>query len=53
MRIYRIERKRLALVSDWLAHFQDPLKHRKGGRQDFLNKTTHGHQGDATKARSA
>ena len=52
MRIYRIERKRLALVSDWLAHFQDPLKHRRGGRQDVLNKTN-GHQGDGAKARSA
>src|ERR1700691_5628321 len=28
MRIYRIERKRLALVSDWLAHFQGPVRHR-------------------------
>jgi DNA-binding transcriptional ArsR family regulator len=53
IRIYRIERKRLALVSDWLAHFQDPLKHRRGGRQDVLNKTTNRHQGDAAKARSA
>lgn len=53
MRIYRIERKRLALVSDWLAHFQDPLKHRRGGRQDVLNETTNRHQGDAAKARSA
>jgi len=53
MRIYRIERTRLALVSDWLAHFQDLMKHRRGGRQDVLNKTTNRHQGDATKARSA
>ena len=53
MRIYRIERKRLALVSDWLAHFQDPAKHRRGGRQDVLNKTTNRNQGDAAKARSA
>src|SRR5947209_9370570 len=27
MRIYRIERKRLALVSDWLAHYQDTARH--------------------------
>ena len=27
MRIYRIERKRLALVTDWLAHFQGPVRH--------------------------
>ena len=33
MRIYRIERKRLALVSDWLAHFQNPLKPSRGGLQ--------------------
>src|SRR5215467_15433461 len=25
MRVYRIERKRLALVSEWLAHFQRPV----------------------------
>jgi len=53
MRIYRIERKRLALVSDWLAYFQSPLKHRRGGRQDVTDKTTNRHQGDALKARIA
>ena len=53
MRIYRIERKRLALVSDWLAHFQDPVRHRRGGKQDARNKTTNRHQGDAAKARVA
>jgi DNA-binding transcriptional ArsR family regulator len=29
-RIYRLERKRLVLVSEWLAHFQAPAK-QKGG----------------------
>ena len=53
MRIYRIERRRLALVSDWLAHFQDSVKHRRGGRQDVLSKATNKHQGDAPQARSA
>jgi DNA-binding transcriptional ArsR family regulator len=51
MRIYRIERRRLALVSDWLAHFQGQLKY--GGRQNVLKKTTNRHQDDAAKARSA
>jgi len=53
MRIYRIERKRLALVSDWLAHFQGPVRHRTGGKQDVRNKKNNSHQGEAAKARSA
>jgi DNA-binding transcriptional ArsR family regulator len=53
MRIYRIERKRLALVSDWLAHFQESVKHRRGGMLNVLKKTTNRHQGDAAKARIA
>ena len=53
MRIYRIERKRLALVSDWLAHFQGPVRHRTGGKQDVRNKKTNRRQGEAAKARSA
>ena len=52
MRIYRIERKRLALVSDWLAHFQDPVRHRTEGKQDVRNQKTNRGQGEA-KARSA
>ena len=52
MRIYRIERKRLALVSDWLAHFQDPVIHRTGEKQDVRNKKTNRGQGEP-KARSA
>jgi DNA-binding transcriptional ArsR family regulator len=40
MRIYRIERKRLALVGDWLAHFQVPVRQRAGGKQDVRNKKT-------------
>jgi hypothetical protein len=39
MRIYRIERKRLALVSDWLAHFQNPVKHGKEGLQNAPPKS--------------
>ena len=53
MRIYRIERKRLALVSDWLAHFQKPVKHRAGGKQDVLDKKTSRSQGDDAKTQSA
>ena len=53
MRIYRIDRKRLALVSDWLAHFQTPVKHRTEGKQDVRNKQTDSRQGEAAKARSA
>ena len=30
MRIYRIQRKRLELVKDWLAHFSKDTKHRQG-----------------------
>ena len=52
-RIYRIERKRLALVSEWLAHFQRPVRRRKQGAQDVKNKDAKGHQDDARKARSA
>jgi DNA-binding transcriptional ArsR family regulator len=50
MRIYRIERKRLALVSDWLAHFQAPVKQRTGGEQDVSNKKTAKRQGEDRKA---
>src|SRR5580700_4550384 len=39
-RVYRIERKKLALVSDWLAHFQTPVKHRIGEKQNVSNKKT-------------
>src|SRR5580704_13065205 len=53
LRIYRIERKPLALVSDWLAHFQGPVRHRTGGKQDVRNKKTYSRQGEAAKARSA
>jgi DNA-binding transcriptional ArsR family regulator len=42
MRIYRIERKRLAMVSDWLAHFQAPVKRNKEGEQDGSNKKARG-----------
>lgn len=53
MRIYRIEQKRLALVSDWLAHFQNPVKHSREGLQNAPQKANNRHQGDATKARIA
>jgi DNA-binding transcriptional ArsR family regulator len=55
-RIYRIDRKRLALVSEWLAHFQRPQRpavHRSRGEQDVKNKDTNGHQGDVRQARRA
>jgi len=53
MRIYRIERKRLALVSDWLAHFQRPGRQRAGGIQDVSNKKTNRRQAETAKPRSA
>src|SRR5262245_38534661 len=53
MRMYRIERKRLALVSEWLAHFQRPRRQRTRGAQDVKNKNAKGLQDDARKARSA
>ena len=52
MRIYRLERKRLALVSDWLAHFQSPAKRRAGGKQDVRKKIS-SRQSEVVKARSA
>src|ERR1700737_5125458 len=45
MRIYRIERKRLALVSDWLVHFQRPVRQRAGGKQDVSNKKANRREG--------
>jgi DNA-binding transcriptional ArsR family regulator len=53
MRIYRIERKRLALVSDWLGHFQRPVRFRAGGKQDVRDKKTDTRQAGAIKTRSA
>lgn len=53
MRIYRLEQKRLALVSDWLAHFQKSAKHSRGGMQNVSDKTTQKHPGTITKARCA
>jgi DNA-binding transcriptional ArsR family regulator len=53
MRIYRIERKRLALVSDWLAHFQRPVRQGAGGKQDVSNKKANRREGEAAKTRSA
>ena len=38
MRVYRIEQTRLTLVSDWLAHFQNAAKRRKGGIQNVRSK---------------
>ena len=53
MRIYRIERKRLALVSEWLAHFQRPVRRGTRGEQDAKDKDAREHQSGARKARSA
>jgi DNA-binding transcriptional ArsR family regulator len=52
MRIYLIERKRLALVSEWLAHFQRPVKHHSRGEHNVRDEDIKGQQGDARKARS-
>lgn len=49
-RIYRLERKRLALVGDWLAHFQGGAKNRAGGKTDVYKKQKQ--QGDSAKAQS-
>jgi len=53
MRIYRIERKRLALVSDWLAHFQVWARNSRGGKQDVRDKQAVRRQSEIIKARSA
>lgn len=53
MRIYSINRKRLALVSDWLAHFQRPVKRQAGGKQDVRNKKPNRDQFHSIKTRSA
>ena len=53
MRIYRLELKRLALVSHWLTHFQNPVIRSRGGKRDVADKTTKRHPGIAVKARSA
>ena len=53
MRIYRIERKRLALVSDWLAHFQVWARKSRGGKQDVRNKQTGRRQSQIVEALGA
>ena len=53
MRVYHIEHKRLALVSEWLAHFQRPVRRRARGEQDVKNKNANVDQSGARKARSA
>jgi DNA-binding transcriptional ArsR family regulator len=53
MRIYRIEQCRLALVTDWLAHFQKPLKYSKGGTKDGQISNADGNRGTAAKTRIA
>ena len=32
MRVYRLQRKRLATVTEWLGHFQDNVKHQTGAK---------------------
>jgi DNA-binding transcriptional ArsR family regulator len=53
MRIYRIERKRLALVSDWLAHFQARVRLHVRGKQNVRDQKNIEGQGEAAKARRA
>jgi hypothetical protein len=43
----------LALVSDWLAHFQRPVRYRVRGEQDVRDKKTNSRQGDLSKTRIA
>src|SRR5579862_8267756 len=53
LRIYRLERKRLALVSDWLAHFQVAARRRAGGLEYGKNKKASQLEGAGKKIRSA
>jgi DNA-binding transcriptional ArsR family regulator len=53
MRIYRMERTRLALVSEWLAHFQCPVRKGTGGKQDVREKKSNRYEGGAYKTLSA
>lgn len=53
MRIYRLGQKRLALVSDWLAHFQNQARQSRGGMRDVPDKATKRYPGIAVKARTA
>ena len=53
MRIYRLERKRLALVSDWLAHFQRPVKAHAGGKQYVSEREFNKRQGEVIKKQIA
>jgi DNA-binding transcriptional ArsR family regulator len=53
MRIYRMQRKRLALVSEWLAHFQRGVRQRAGGKPNVFDKKTNTQKGDSVKTRSA
>lgn len=53
MRIYRIERKRLSLASEWLAHFQAPMKKARGDQKDAGNKKTKGRTSNLIKTRVA
>jgi len=52
-RIYRIEGKRLALVTDWLSHFQRPVKNRTGGKTDVRGQKSNWRAADAVKKRIA
>jgi len=53
MRVYRLERARLALVSEWLEHFQRKTKYRVTGKQNGHDKKTKSSEGEAFKRRSA
>ena len=53
MRIYQLERARLALVSDWLAHFQRKAKYRVEGKQNADDKKTKSSEEEGFKRRSA
>jgi DNA-binding transcriptional ArsR family regulator len=51
--ISRIEGKRLALVTDWLSHFQRPVKNRTGGKTDVRGQKSNWRAADAVKKRIA
>lgn len=53
MRIYRLEGARLALVSDWLAHFQRKAKYRVGGKQNAKDKKAKSSEEEVFTRRSA
>lgn len=53
MRVYRMESKRLTLAGEWLEHFRDTGRHRRGGKHNVSHKEAGQSQGRGVKTRSA